>query len=135
MVCPTGVHRDVDWVDLPPKGTRMEQDLLRIGTAAQADRLTLSLDGELDLSNAALLIERLACALQTQPGHLDVELSSLAYCDSVGLSVFVTAHFQCLDARIPLRFLNPNLFIRELLAVTGLEEVLLVANTDVLVGA
>ncbi len=108
----------------------MEQDLLRIGTAVDDDRLTMSLYGELDLSNTQSLIECLVTALKDRPAHLDVDLSRLDYTDSVGLSVFVTAHFQCLDAGIPLRFLNPNLFVKELLAVTGLEQVLSVAFTE-----
>jgi anti-sigma B factor antagonist len=113
----------------------MEQNLLRVGTATQGDRVTLSLHGELDLSSAPCLIERLAGVVQNQPAHVDLELARLDYLDSVGLSVFVTAHFQCLDAGIELRFLNPNLFVRELLAATGLEEVLSVTNTDALAGA
>jgi anti-sigma B factor antagonist len=113
----------------------MEQDLLRIGTVAYADRTIVSLKGELDLSNSASLIECFAAVLQNRPLHLDVEMSELSYTDSVGLSVFVTAHFQCLDAGIPLRFLNPNLFVREILAVTGLDTVLAVVDTTALVGA
>jgi anti-anti-sigma factor len=113
----------------------MEKDLLRIGTAAHTGRVILSLAGELDVSNAPCLVERLAGAARDQPAHLDLDLSRLEYTDSVGLSVFVTAHFQCLDAGIPLRFLNPNPFVRELLAVTGLEEVLSVVNVDAFVGA
>ncbi len=113
----------------------MEHDLLRIGTTAHAGRLTLSLEGELDLSSSPSLIERFAEAVRVQPEQLDVHLSRLTYVDSVGLSVFVTAHYQCLDAGIELRFLDPNLFIQELLAATGLSEVLSVDAPDVLVGA
>ncbi|HWD54099.1 MAG TPA: STAS domain-containing protein [Acidimicrobiales bacterium] len=113
----------------------MEQDLLRIRTAAHADRMTMSLCGELDLSSAPRLIERLAGALEDGPAHLDVDLSRLDYTDSVGLSVFVTAHFQCFDAGIELQYLNPNQFVRELLAVTGLDQVFSIARTDALVEA
>ena len=113
----------------------MEQDLLRIAMAAQGDRRTLSLRGELDLSSAPTLIERLAEAVQEHPARLDVDLSRLEYLDSVGLSVFVTAHFQCLDASVQLQFLNPNLFVTELLTATGLAEVLTVTHADDFVGA
>jgi anti-anti-sigma factor len=112
----------------------MEQDLLRIGTVRYADRTILSLKGELDLSNSASVIECFAALVQERPTHLDVDLSELNYADSVGLSVFVTAHFQCRDAGVPLRFLNPNLFVSEILAVTGLADVLAVVNTAALAG-
>lgn len=113
----------------------MERGLLRIDTAATADRVALSLCGELDVSNSANLVERLADVLQAQPAHLDLVLSRLDYTDSVGLSVFVTAHFQCLDAGIALRLVDPNVFIQELLAVTGLDHVFSIASTDALVEA
>ena len=113
----------------------MEQDLLQIRTVTSVDRVILSLKGELDLSNAPSLIEQLARVVQDRPAHLDLDISRLDYTDSVGLSVFVTAHFQCLDAGIQLRFLEPNLFIREILDVTGLDEVLSLVNTSDLVGA
>jgi anti-anti-sigma factor len=115
----------------------MEQDLLRIDTAGDSDRdrVTLALVGELDISTSASLIERLAAAVNGHPAHLDVDLSRLTYSDSVGLSVFVTAHFQCRDAGIELRFLEPNLFMMELLTVTGLYEVLSISSQDALVEA
>lgn len=113
----------------------MEQDLLRIGSAEDADRVTLSLYGELDMSSAPGVMARFARTLHDHPTYLDVDLRRLDSTDSVGLSVFVTAHFQCLDAGISLRFLNPNPFVQELLATTGLEEVLSVTTTDDLVGA
>jgi anti-anti-sigma factor len=91
--------------------------------------------GELDLSSAPGLIERLAGVVRAQPPNLDLDLIRLDYTDPTGLSVFVTAHFQCLDAGVQLRFLNPNLFMRELLAVTGLEDVLSITTTDAFVGA
>jgi anti-anti-sigma factor len=115
------------------KGNRMGQDLLRIEAVEGSDGVTVSLVGELDLSTAALLIERLAVVVDARPARLDVDLSQLAYSDSVGLSVFVTAHFQCLDAGIELRFLEPNLFMAELFAVTGLHEVLTISSQDALV--
>ena len=113
----------------------MEQDLLHIDTASTTDGVAVSLRGELDVSNSADLVERLAEVLQAQPAHLDLDLSRLDYTDSVGLSVFVTAHFQCLDAGVALRLVNPNVFVRELLATTGLDHVFSIATTDDLVEA
>lgn len=113
----------------------MEQNLLRFETIAFADRVRLSLLGELDLSTSPELIERLAGIVQGRPSYLDLDLSLLSYADSVGFSVFVTAHFQCRDAGIELRFLNPSPFLTQLLATTGLDQVLTIACTDALIGA
>jgi anti-anti-sigma factor len=113
----------------------MEPKLLRFETARFTDRVRMSLIGELDLSTSPELIERLAEVVQGRPAYLDLDLSQLTYADSVGFSVFVTAHFQCRDAGIELRFLNPNLFLMQLLATTGLDQVLTIASTGALVGA
>lgn len=113
----------------------METNLLRLETSRFAERIRLSLIGELDLSTSPELIEQLVGIVQGRPRYLDLDLSQLSYADSVGFSVFVTTHFQCRDAGIELRFLNPNLFLKELLATTGLDQVLTIASTDALVGA
>jgi anti-anti-sigma factor len=113
----------------------MEPKLLRFETATFTARVRMSLIGELDLSTSPDLIEQLAGVVQERPAYLDLDLSQLSYADSVGFSVFVTAHFQCRDAGIELRFLNPNLFLKQLLATTGLDQVLTIASTDALIGA
>ncbi len=112
----------------------MEPNLLQLHAVEDADCITLSLIGELDVSTAPELIERLAEAVQERPARVDVDLTRLSYTDSVGFSVFVTAHFQCRDAGIELRFVDPNPFLSQLLATTGLVEVLTIVATDVLVG-
>jgi anti-sigma B factor antagonist len=113
----------------------MQPNLLSFETVRFADRVRLSLVGELDLSTSPELIEQLVDVVQARPAFLDLDLAQLSYADSVGFSVFVTAHFQCRDAGIELRFLNPNLFLMELLATTGLDQVLTIASTDAVVGA
>jgi anti-sigma B factor antagonist len=113
----------------------MEQSLLRFETAAFVNRVRFSLIGELDVSSSPDLIDQLADIVQGRPGHLDLDLARLSYADSVGFSVFVTAHFQCRDAGIELRFLNPNRFLKELLATTGLDQVLTIVSTDALIEA
>jgi anti-anti-sigma factor len=112
----------------------MQQNLLRLATTSFTDRVRLSLVGELDVSTSPDLIDQLADIVQARPAHLDLDLSQLSYADSVGFSVFVTAHFQCRDGGIELRFLNPNLFLKKLLATTGLDQVLTIVSTDALVG-
>lgn len=113
----------------------MDQNLLRFETIAFTNRVRCSLVGELDLSTSSELIEQLASIVDARPTYLDVDLSRLSYADSVGFSVFVTAHLQCRDSGIQLRFLNPSIFLSKLLETTGLDQVLTIATTDVLIGA
>jgi anti-anti-sigma factor len=113
----------------------MQQGLLRIDTTTSVDHTIVSLKGELDVSSSASLIECFAAVVRDRPAHLDVDMSQLEYADSVGLSVFVTAHFQCRDAGVQLRFLNPNLLLQEILEVTGLADVLDVVTSTALCGA
>ena len=72
--------------------------------------------------------------LQRGLSEIDVDLSQLDDIDSVGFSVFVTAHYQCLDAGVRLRFLNPSPLIARLLRNNGLDEILDLVRSDLLVG-
>ena len=113
----------------------MTSNLLHFEVTRFTDRVRVAMIGELDLSTSPDLIELLVGIVQEGPAYLDLDLSQLSYADSVGFSVFVTTHFQCRDAGIELRFLNPNLFLKELLATTGLDQVLTIVSTDALIGA
>ena len=91
--------------------------------------------GALDLAAAAQVMEGLTIVIGRGPSAIDIDLSSLSYIDSVGLSVFVTAHYQCLDAGVRLRFLNPSPLISRLLQANGLDEILQLVTVEALVGA
>ena len=103
-----------------------------------AHRLTTAVypvAGALDLATAAQVMEGLTAVLGRGPSAIDVDLSNLSYIDSVGLSVFVTAHYQCLDEGVRLRFLNPGPLISRLLQANGLDEILHLVTVEALVGA
>jgi hypothetical protein len=48
-----------------------------------------------------------------------VDVSSLAFCDSIGLSAFVDGHRSCTRLRGYLRLAGPGPFLRLMLAVVG----------------
>jgi anti-sigma B factor antagonist len=98
------------------------------------DVASITVRGGLDLSTAAHLMEQVGALLAEAPGAIDVDLSDLSYTDSIGLSVFVTWHFQCLDAGVRLRFLDPSPLVARLLVNSGLSEILEITERDVLVG-
>jgi anti-anti-sigma factor len=104
--------------------------LLQVSSDEDQKSQTLSLVGELDVSTSAILIEEFARAVGQRPSRIDVDLAKLTYIDSVGLSVLVTAHYQCLDAHVELEFRRPNIFIRKVFEVTGLAEVLSLVPDD-----
>ena len=84
--------------------------------------------------DAAEVLEGIGRLLQRGLSEIDVDLSQLDDIDSVGFSVFVTAHYQCLDAGVRLRFLNPSPLIARLLRNNGLDEILDLVRSDLLVG-
>ena len=91
--------------------------------------------GALDLHAAAQFTEGITRALGGGPAGIDVDLSKLDSIDSVGFSVFVTAHYQCLDAGVHLRFLHPSPLVTRLLRSSGLDQILHVEDAGALVSA
>jgi anti-sigma B factor antagonist len=111
------------------------EGLLRTERKQEGDRVTLALIGEMDLSNAADVIDEFTATVAGRPKSLDVDLSDLIYSDSVGLSALATAHYQCFDHGIAFRILNPNAFVERLLCATGLNGLLrIVSCEDTFVG-
>jgi anti-anti-sigma factor len=111
------------------------EGLLHTEKKQERDRVTVALHGEMDLSNAADVIDELAATVAGRPKALDVDLSDLIYSDSIGLSVLATTHYWCVDHGIAFRILNPNPFVEHLLGVTGISELLhIVTSEDALAG-
>ncbi|HEY7273463.1 MAG TPA: STAS domain-containing protein [Actinoplanes sp.] len=80
----------------------------------------LHLSGELDANTAMTLHATLAELLNRPVPRIVVDLSDLRFCDSVGLSAFITSK-QVIAARGGwLRFASPNAFLTQLMATVGL---------------
>ena len=89
-------------------------------TDIRSDVAVLRLSGELDADTAARLHELLAELLERQVPRIVVDLSDLKFCDSVGLSAFITAK-QVIVARGGwLSFAGANKFLVTLLETVGL---------------
>jgi anti-sigma B factor antagonist len=110
-------------------------DVLGIAAHDRGTTLSHRVAGALDLDSAAAVLEGLSCLIERRPVSIEIDLSGLDYIDSVGFSVFVTAHYQCLDAGVALRFVNPSALVTRLLQSNGLDEILQLGESDVLVGA
>ena len=98
-----------------------ESDAMQaIVTDTRADVAVLRLSGELDADTATQLHQLLAELLERPVPRIVVDLSDLKFCDSVGLSAFITAK-QVVAARGGwLSFAGANRFLVSLLETVGL---------------
>ena len=89
-------------------------------TDHRADVAVLHLKGELDADTAAKLHATLAELLERPVPRIVVDLSDLKFCDSVGLSAFITSK-QVISARGGwLSFAGGNPFLTQLMETVGL---------------
>ncbi|PRY28975.1 STAS domain-containing protein [Pseudosporangium ferrugineum] len=89
-------------------------------TDHRTDVAVLKLKGELDSDTSAQLHDLLAQLLERPVPRIVVDLSALHFCDSVGLSAFVTAK-QVITARGGwMSFAGANRFLVDLLDTVGL---------------
>ena len=86
----------------------------------RSDVAVLHLHGELDSDTASQLRETLAYLLERPVPRIVVDVTELKFCDSVGLSSFVTSK-QVIDARGGwLSFAGANPFLAQLMETVGL---------------
>jgi anti-sigma B factor antagonist len=86
----------------------------------RSDVAVLHLRGELDSDTASQLQETLAYLLERPVPRIVVDVTDLKFCDSVGLSSFVTSK-QVIDARGGwLSFAGANPFLVQLMETIGL---------------
>lgn len=80
----------------------------------------LHLRGELDADTSSKLRSTLTELLQRPVPRIVVDLTDLKFCDSVGLSAFITAKQVISDRGGWLSFAGPNPFLLRLLETVGL---------------
>jgi anti-sigma B factor antagonist len=86
----------------------------------RSDVAVLHLGGELDADTAGQLHALLADLLERPVPRIVVDLTDLKFCDSVGLSAFITSK-QVIDARGGwLSFAGANSFLTQLMETVGL---------------
>jgi anti-sigma B factor antagonist len=91
-------------------------------TDTRSDVAVLRLSGELDANTANQLHKLLADLLERPVPRIVVDLNDLKFCDSVGLSAFITAK-QVITARGGwLSFAGANQFLSTLLETVGLSK-------------
>jgi len=89
-------------------------------TDHRSDVAVLHLSGELDADTATKLHSTLADLLEREVPKIVVDLSDLKFCDSVGLSAFITSK-QVITARGGwMCFAGANPFLSQLMETVGL---------------
>jgi anti-sigma B factor antagonist len=84
----------------------------------------LSLRGELDVASAGAFMEQLSLVNQSGVAELIVDLSELTYIDPTGLSVLAVEQRRASASGMTLHIASPSDFVRRMLRITGLINVL-----------
>ncbi|MEV0646280.1 STAS domain-containing protein [Phytomonospora sp. NPDC050363] len=96
---------------------------LKITSTGTGSRRVVRLEGELDVTTANSLSTELAGLItSTTPPRIVLDLSALAFCDSTGLGVLITAAHECHIAGGWLRLDNVHPAVERLLTITGMTE-------------
>jgi anti-anti-sigma factor len=94
------------------------------------DVTTVALEGDIDLATVASAREILSNALAASPGTtLLIDMSRVTFLDSTGMGMLVSARHQAIEAAGDLRVMHPARGVQRVLEVTGLDKVLLDADT------
>jgi len=89
----------------------------------EADKVTVSLHGEVDVLNVDQVRSALVTALDHKPRTIVVDLCALTFIDSTGLGAIVFGFQRCRDAGITFRLSSPTRGVRQILVLSGLLEV------------
>ena len=81
----------------------------------------VELRGELDLSSAPALRERLLAIAAREPASLILDLSGLTFMDSTGISVLVAAERRAHELGGTFSLVNPQKIVARVLHITGLD--------------
>jgi anti-anti-sigma factor len=88
------------------------------------DRAHVWLTGDVDLSRAGDLRERMQALLVAGICDLTVDCSEVTFVDSVGISVFMAVHARCAEAGGRLVVARPSTAVARTFHIAGIDEVL-----------
>jgi anti-sigma B factor antagonist len=87
-----------------------------------AGRLAVvSMPAEIDVSNAASVLERLWSILEREPVTVIVDMTLTTFCDSAGVSAIVRACKRAAAQQAEMRLVAPTRAVRRLFTITGLD--------------
>lgn len=98
---------------------------LRLTIAKQSGTFTLTLGGEIDLSNSDDLVSAARLALSSKPcDSLTLDLAEVTFVDSTGLSALVVINNECKEQSATLAMVNVPARLCSLIELAGLDGVL-----------
>jgi anti-sigma B factor antagonist len=89
----------------------------------QAETATLALHGEIDVLNVDQVRVALTEAIAGGPRTIVVDLADLSFIDSTGLGALIFGFQRCRDEAITFRLASPTRGVHQILALSGLLEV------------
>jgi anti-sigma B factor antagonist len=100
-------------------------DLLRMSTGLAGSHASIILDGELDLSNRGQLLAYARNVLRHTSGSLEIDASKLSFVDAAGVTALVDIRIDAERAGVPFRVGAASPTTRRVLAIAGVEDILL----------
>lgn len=115
------------------KGARQPEPAATVETGAGPDRLTLCLEGDLDLDSISRFRDRAFTAIGERPGVLLLDLSRVPFVDTAGLAALVTVARVARMVSVGVGVI-PAPHLRRVLHLTGLTRLLPITDASVLDG-
>jgi anti-sigma B factor antagonist len=100
---------------------------LQARVTASDEGTVIHLTGELDMSTVATLREAVHAQLASSPGRLTLDLTELAFCDSLGLGTLVVLSRTARSHQTLLVLSHPSAFFRRMIHVAGVANALTIA--------
>ncbi|MCA1676345.1 MAG: STAS domain-containing protein, partial [Actinobacteria bacterium] len=79
----------------------------KVETSAEDGSLRITLSGEIDLANAAVVEDEIRAAVSNQPTTVSVDLTDLTYMDSAGIRILFVLASRLQALRIVLELIVP----------------------------
>jgi len=109
----------------PPDPYVPPPPLCQVEVNAHASSTNVLISGEIDLSTAGMVEQRIAAALEHSPSsRLVVDLRELAFMDSTGLGLLVTLHRDAANKGYQLIVVRPPRDVYRPIEIAGLGEAL-----------
>ena len=108
-----------------PRPPDLAGEQIRVVFRVAPGTVCVAFTGELDMASAPQAWSDLAAACGVgNRRDVNVDLATLSFCDTAGLSVFEEAERQCAGRGARLVLANPRPLVRRLLELTGLTRLL-----------
>jgi anti-anti-sigma factor len=105
------------------------QSHFRVEVRSDGDAAVVTVSGELDLASSAALEEEFQRVAESDAQQVVVDLRSLEFMDSTGLSTLVKAHQRAVESGQRFGLVRGSPQVQRLLSLTGVAERVVFADT------